>query len=122
MLLCRVIYAECHYAECRCAQCRGAVVNTVPRAYQYKIVACAKRFFSYKHSSLSTRSVSDEDKMLYTFATRMASVSNRLAPDSTWAQCYKTFYDRNLRIFVIKQRFVLAKPFQPSLMFVRKAD
>jgi hypothetical protein len=32
------------------------------------------------------------------------------------AQCYKTFYVRNLRMFVII--FVPGKPFQPSLMFV----
>ncbi len=32
-------------------------------------------------------------------------------------QCYKTFYGRNLRIFV----FVPGKTFQPSLMFTGKA-
>ncbi len=35
--------------------------------------------------------------------------------DTSWTQCYKTFYSRNLRIFVRH------KPFLPSLMFVGKA-
>ncbi len=35
---------------------------------------------------------------------------------------YKTFYGRNLRIFIISYIvFVLGKPFQPSLMFSGKA-
>jgi hypothetical protein len=35
-------------------------------------------------------------------------------------QCYKTFYVRNFRIFVIGYN-VLGRPFQPSLMFMGKA-
>ncbi len=34
---------------------------------------------------------------------------------------YKTFYGRNLRIFVISRVFAPGKPFQPSLIFVGKA-
>ncbi len=34
---------------------------------------------------------------------------------------YKTFYRRNLQIFVIKQVFVIGKLFEPSLMFAGKA-
>ncbi len=38
-----------------------------------------------------------------------------------WGQCYKTFYVRNLRIFIIARVFVPGRPFQPSHMFVSKA-
>ncbi len=40
----------------------------------------------------------------------------------TKALYYKTFYGRNLQIFVICQSFVLGKPFQPSVVFVVKAE
>jgi hypothetical protein len=42
---------------------------------------------------------------------------------ATLAQFHKTFYGRNLQMFVIKLAnvFVPEKPFQPSLMFVNKA-
>jgi hypothetical protein len=39
---------------------------------------------------------------------------------NTWGLCYKTFYGRNLLIFVIRV-FVSGNPFQPSLMFVGEA-
>ncbi len=42
---------------------------------------------------------------------------NKVYGAGTWGLYYKTFYCRNLRIFV----FVLVKPFQPSLMFAGKA-
>ncbi len=34
----------------------------------------------------------------------------------TRGQCYKTFYSRNLQIFVMSQSVCHSKPFQPSLM------
>ena len=34
---------------------------------------------------------------------------------------YKTFYDRNLQIFVTARVFVPGKPHHPSIMFVGKA-
>ncbi len=40
---------------------------------------------------------------------------------SSWCRCYKTFFLRNLRIFVINWVFVHCKPLQPSLLFVGKA-
>jgi hypothetical protein len=41
----------------------------------------------------------------------------------TWAKCYKTFYSRNLWIFVKARVFVPGKPFQPSsLMFTVKGQ
>ncbi len=45
------------------------------------------------------------------------------APGTTtiWAQCYKTFFVRNLRIFVISQSVCTWQAFQPSLMFVGEA-
>ncbi len=33
---------------------------------------------------------------------------------------YKTFYSRNLQIFIITRMFVLGKPFQPRLVFAGK--
>ncbi len=36
-------------------------------------------------------------------------------------QCYKTFYGRKLRIFMINIAFAPDKTFQPSLMFAGKA-
>ncbi len=39
----------------------------------------------------------------------------------SWSQCYKTFYGRNLRFFIIIRVSVPGKPFQPSLMFACKA-
>ncbi len=36
-------------------------------------------------------------------------------------QCFKTFYGRKLRLFMISQSVVPCKPFQPSLMFAGKA-
>jgi hypothetical protein len=39
----------------------------------------------------------------------------------TRCQSFKTFYSRNLRMFVISYLFVPAEPFQPSLMFADKA-
>jgi hypothetical protein len=36
-------------------------------------------------------------------------------------QCYKTFYGRKLRLFLIGGVLVPGKPFQPSLMFADKA-
>jgi hypothetical protein len=38
-----------------------------------------------------------------------------------WGLYYKTFYNCNLRIFVIARVFVFGKPFQLSLMFAGKA-
>jgi hypothetical protein len=38
-----------------------------------------------------------------------------------WGRCNKTFYNRNLRIFVKARAFDPGEPFQPSLMFVGKA-
>ncbi len=35
-------------------------------------------------------------------------------------QCYKTFYGRKLRLFIISKSVVPGKPFQPSLIFVGK--
>jgi hypothetical protein len=40
----------------------------------------------------------------------------------SWGQCYKTFFVRNLRIFVKVRVFVHGKPFQPSLIFAGKAE
>jgi hypothetical protein len=37
------------------------------------------------------------------------------------AKCYKTFYVRNLRMFVLARLFVPGSTFQPSLIFVHKA-
>ncbi len=39
----------------------------------------------------------------------------------TLAQCYETFYGRNLQMFKISESVVPARPFQPSLMIVCKA-
>ncbi len=39
----------------------------------------------------------------------------------TLAQCYETFYGRNLQMLKISESVVPARPFQPSLMFVCKA-
>ncbi len=39
----------------------------------------------------------------------------------TWAQCFKTFYVGNLRVFTKAREFVPDRPFQPSLLFVDKA-
>ncbi len=36
-------------------------------------------------------------------------------------QCYKNFYGRNLRMFVLSQSVVHGKPLQPCVMFVKKA-
>jgi hypothetical protein len=36
-------------------------------------------------------------------------------------KCYKTFYVRNLRMFVKAKVLVSGKPIQPSLMFASKA-
>jgi hypothetical protein len=46
----------------------------------------------------------------------------RVIEDDTLVQCYKTFYGRNLRIFILSPIFVLVlgNNFQPSLMFSRK--
>ncbi len=51
------------------------------------------------------------------------SIFIALVPRATiWAQCYKTFYGCNLRMFVVSYSvFVLGKSCQPSLMFVGKA-
>jgi hypothetical protein len=38
-----------------------------------------------------------------------------------WGRYYKTFFGRNLRIFIISQSVVPGKPFQPSLVFAGKA-
>ncbi len=39
----------------------------------------------------------------------------------TRGQCYRTFYGRNLRMFVVSQGVALGRPFQPSIMFADKA-
>ncbi len=44
-----------------------------------------------------------------------------ICPVRIWGQCYKTFYARNLQIFVITRVFVAERLFQLSLMFVGKA-
>jgi hypothetical protein len=39
----------------------------------------------------------------------------------TWGQCYKTFYGRKLRLFIISYSVFPGNHFQPSLMFACKA-
>ncbi len=47
--------------------------------------------------------------------------SSQFAKIQTWGPCYKTFYIRNLQMFLKVRVFVHLKPLQPSLMFAGKA-
>ncbi len=65
-----------------------------------------ERHASDKHSSLLQTLVNYDHENFYNICIR--------------GQCYRTFYDRKLQIFLISQS-VCPKLFEPSLMFVGKA-
>jgi hypothetical protein len=92
-------YAECRYTECRCAECRGALYTSCQvkvktscqlrqdLPYLARVVVAA----STQHSSLS-----------------LCHIGRLMEPARCWrespgarAQCYKTFFVRNLLIFLI---------------------
>jgi hypothetical protein len=48
---------------------------------------------------------------------RATSYSTPKTVSPSYGHCYKTFYGRKLRLFIIARAFVPGNPFQPSLMF-----
>ncbi len=80
------LYAVCRYAKCRFAECRGAC------NFQLKFAWAGDRTRALKVT------------LIYFLAPNLQATAatpyNQLF-STLWAQCYKTFYIRNLRVFVI---------------------
>jgi hypothetical protein len=53
----------------------------------------------YKQSSLFGLGITNEEKKFYNIDTRWVLTNSRVS--EIWAQCYKTFYVRNLLMFAI---------------------
>ncbi len=96
---------------------QGAKAGAYPRMEHLKVVLmcilrpfsqtldCAQTLARNKYSNLSPALVKYDHKKLYNIVSR--------------AQCYQTFYVRNLQMLEISCN-VIGRPFQPSLMFVSK--
>jgi len=81
----------------------------------------ARLQLSFNSNTLFISAVNYTCKNVYKFDHRILTVWQSTGLDETWCQRDKTFYGRNLLIFVKTLLFVPGKPFQASRMFVGKS-